>query len=324
LYRIKKAAALFAVLGLIAAAMISGCEPGNSGRAPGDGGAVQATEPPPPSEPLDYNIPAIPVATAPGLLVEENNKAAIDFSNKTDGYVMVKFHGKSNREIRALITSPDETEYTFRLTPGGDFEVFPLSGGDGEYTIRVFEQVDGTKYALVVMTTIDVALSDEFAPFLRPNQYVNFSRESEVVRKAAQLTSDADGLMDTIGAIFNFVISNIDYDYDLAATVQSGYLPDLDHVLARGMGICFDYAAVMTAMLRSQGIPTMLVIGFADEAYHAWISVYSEETGWIDELIFFDGFNWRFLDPTFSATGDATDVAEYIGSGAHYHAKLLY
>ena len=34
----------------------------------------------------------------------------------------------------------------------------------------------------------------------------------------------------------------------------------------------------MTGMLRSQGIPSKLVVGYAGTAYHAWISVWTEET----------------------------------------------
>ena len=48
-------------------------------------------------------------------------------------------------------------------------------------------------------------------------------------------------------------------------------------------GICFDYAALMTAMLRSQGIPTKLEIGYSGEVYHAWISTYIDEIGWVDK-----------------------------------------
>ncbi len=35
----------------------------------------------------------------------------------------------------------------------------------------------------------------------------------------------------------------------------------------------------MTAMLRSQGIPTKLEIGYSGEAYHAWISTWIDGVG---------------------------------------------
>ena len=81
------------------------------------------------------------------------------------------------------------------------------------------------------------------------------------------------------------------YDYILAMTVRSNstYLPDVDKTLADRKGICFDFAALMCCMLRSQGIPTQMVIGYADSCYHAWNRVYV------------DG-QWRLVDTTSEIT----------------------
>ena len=132
-------------------------------------------------------------------------------------------------------------------------------------------------------------------------------------------------MREKVGAVYEFVIDNFTYDKQLASTVKSGYLPDLDAVLAKKQGICFDYAAVMTAMLRSQNVPTKLVIGYAGEVYHAWINVYSAETGWINNIVYFDGSKWNQMDPTFASTGGQTEeVMNYIGDGKNYKAMYLY
>ncbi len=39
------------------------------------------------------------------------------------------------------------------------------------------------------------------------------------------------------------------------------------------------------------------------ELYHAWISVYLDSVGWIDNIIYFDGKDWVRMDPTFAASG---------------------
>ena len=315
------ARALCAALGLLTAALLSGCDPSGGGA---QNIVEQAPVAPPQQPPPVYELPEILTPYAAGTAVAENAKAAIDFSNKQDGYIMAKFHNDTGREVRVQITFPDGEDYTYALEPGGGFEVFPLSGGNGEYTIRVFEQVEGTRYALVLTAAIDVVLSDEFAPFLRPNQYVNFNSGSEAVRKAAELTAEVEGFWEKIAVIYDFVITNISYDKELAETVQSGYLPDLDLILERGMGICFDYAALMTAMLRSQGIPTKLVIGYTGAALHAWISVYSEDTGWVDDVIFFNGIDWNRMDPTFAASGNSPEIAEFIGDGENYQQRSVH
>lgn len=96
--------------------------------------------------------------------------------------------------------------------------------------------------------------------------------------------------------------SNITYDYDKAANVPYGYLPDIDDTLKTKTGICFDYAALMCAMLRCRGIPAKLDIGYTNDGlYHAWISTYLKDKGWVDNIVEFNGDTWQLLDPTMTA-----------------------
>ena len=242
---------------------------------------------------------AIPASSAPGTATAENEAAVIDFSNARDGYVMVKYLKSTSNILVTLIDTPVGTQYTYMLKQG-NYAVYPFSEGNGTYTIGVYEQIEGTRFRLIIKTPVEVTLKNSLAPFLRPSQYVNYNKNSAVVQKASELTQDAESLIDMIAAVYNFVIDNFTYDKELAATVQSGYLPDVDAVLSRKKGICFDYTAVMTAMLRSQGIPTKLVIGYLGKEYHAWVKVHSTETGWVN-VVFFDGKNWKLMDPTYAA-----------------------
>jgi transglutaminase-like putative cysteine protease len=64
------------------------------------------------------------------------------------------------------------------------------------------------------------------------------------------------------------------------------YTPDTDKALEMKKGICFDYAAVVATMLRSQNIPTKLVFGYAPNGeYHSWNEVFVNGT-------------WMHLDAT--------------------------
>ena len=263
--------------------------------------------------------------TASGTKVTKNSKAEVDYSNIKDGYVMVRYLQNTTKQLRVIVKGPSGVQYTYTLKTNGDYEVFPLSDGNGSYTVTVYEQIEGTRYSTSNSVSFSVSLNDEFAPFLRPNQYVNFTQNSKTVKKAADLIKNEDDLPGQISAIYNFIISNFTYDKVLAANVKSGYLPDVDSVLEKKKGICFDYAAVMTSMLRSQGIPTKLVVGYAGKAYHAWISVYSDETGWINNVIYFDGKDWKLMDPTFASTANqSAAVMKYIGDGTNYTTKFLY
>ena len=80
----------------------------------------------------------------------------------------------------------------------------------------------------------------------------------------------------------------------------------------------------MAALLRSQGIPTKLQIGYSGDAYHAWISVYLTEIGWVDDIIEFDGKSWSLMDPTLAAGNSRSSIKKYIGDGDNYTVKYSY
>ena len=254
---------------------------------------------------------------ATGILTKTTSSATLDYSNNSEGYVMVQYTEPTDLKLKVKVQGP-VTAYTYNLEPQ-EWTVFPLSDGSGEYKVVVYRNVTGTRYATVLSQSFTVQLESEFAPFLRPNQYVNFENATNTVNTAADLVGNISDTLKKVEAIYSFVVHNISYDYEKAATVQSGYLPDLDQVLASGKGICFDYASLMTGMLRSQNIPSKLIVGYADSAYHAWISVWTPDQGWVDGTIFFDGLQWQLMDPTFASTGGSTAM-----TGVTYTSKYIY
>ena len=291
---------------------------------------VPAPTEPAPTEPVPTEPPAPPAiphkvtVEASGTLTKQNDKAVIDYSNTKDGYVMVRYNQASDKRLKVLVKGPTTT-YQYNL-PGEQWVAFPLSDGNGKYQISVCINASGSKYAVELSLTIDpVAMTDEFAPFLHSNQYVDFDAAPNTAAKAAALTAGITDPLKKVEKVYDFVVQGLTYDKELAANVKTGYLPVLDEVLAKRKGICFDYAALMTGMLRSQGVPTKLVVGYAGEVYHAWISVWSESTGWVDGVIYFDGTSWQRMDPTFASSGgSSSDILSFIGNGANYSAKYFY
>ena len=268
-------------------------------------------------------IPDILEPVASGERTEETEKVLIDYSHTEDGYIMVLYKEESTKKLKAQIRGLTTT-YTYTLY-AGQWAVFPLTDGNGTYQVKIFQNISGNQYSLVTAASMEVALSDEFAPFLRPNQYVNYAASSKAVEKGLELTKDVEGTLNKVQAVYEFVVSELHYDEEKARTVRSGYVPVLDTVLEEKKGICFDYASLMTGMLRSQGIPCKMVFGYAGSAYHAWISVWTEESGWVDGVIFFDGIAWQRLDPTFASSSERSEnVMKFIGNGKNYREKYFY
>lgn len=261
---------------------------------------------------------------ASGEKVKENDLGIIDYSHTEDGYVMVKYKSITKKKRKVQVETPHGDTYTYTMKSKG-YEVLPLTAGNGTYKVTLYVNVSGSSYATLLSATINVTLSTSFAPFLRPNQYVNYNKKTKVVKKAASLTKKSKSDLAKVKKVYNYVVKQYKYDKKKAKTVQSGYIPNLDKIYKQKKGICFDYAAVMTAMLRSQGIPTKLVIGYTGNAYHAWISVYAKKKGWITGAIYFNGKKWQLMDPTFASTGKSSkSIMKYIGNGKNYKAKYSY
>lgn len=275
------------------------------------------------SGPPRDSTPRVLTPSADGVTVYQNDFASIDASNTSQGYVMVKYNG-TNEKVKLRITGPDQSCYTYLISDRGAYDTFPLTAGNGSYALQVLENVAGDTYTVSLAQSINVSIEDEFLPFLYPNQYVNFHTDSKAVSKGSDLAKDTYSDLDVVQNIYNYVIKNISYDTEKAQNVSYGYVPDVDDTLSSKKGICFDYAALMTSMLRSQNIPTKLEVGYSGDAYHAWISTYIDDKGWVDDIIQFNGNTWQIMDPTLAATNDSAAVKKYVGDGSHYVVKYTY
>lgn len=261
--------------------------------------------------------------TAPQTVVYKQNGSCIDASNSSKGYVMVAQSGTDKR-LKVQIIKGD-VKYNYDLNNSGNFEAFPLQMGSGQYTVRIMQNKEGNSYFELFSAVIDVTLDSEFSPFLCPSQYVNYNSNSAIVQKSMDLCYYASSDTEKLIVLYNWITDNISYDKQKAETVQSGYLPSPDEILTTKEGICFDYAAVLAAMLRVQGIPAKLVVGTVskNDLNHAWNEVYLENEGWVTVKIHFEGSDWQLMDPTFDASGSGS-LSRYIGDGDFYTSLKVY
>lgn len=260
---------------------------------------------------------------ASGTTAYAGNGVVIDASNLSEGYVMVKCTSSAPR-LKLMVVSPSQT-FNYDLNKEGRYEVFPLQAGDGEYRLRVMENISGTRYRELFSVTVSVRLTNAFSPFLYPSQYVSFTADSQAVKKSYELCAGVNSDLGKIERIYTYITGHVVYDTEKAATVKSGYLPDVDETLRTEKGICFDYAALMAAMLRAQNIPTQLAIGTVapGDVSHAWNLVYTKEKGWIAFKISFSGGTWKLMDATFGAS-KGQDIEKYIGDGSRYTELRYY
>lgn len=207
-----------------------------------------------------------------GLTTFAEGDLLIDASHSDQGYIMAK-HQPNEKPLK-LRLSCGKASLSYDFIANGEYEVFPLQLGNGSYKVEVFQQATGRKYKPLMDVTFEVNIADETLPFTVPNQYVDYDADSDAVIKSIELCHGLENDWDKYQAIYRYMATHMIYDFDKARKVSTGYLPVVDDVLYEQKGICFDLSALMATMLRTQGIPTQLVIGYADQIYHAWNLVY--------------------------------------------------
>ena len=244
----------------------------------------------------------------------------INAEHVSDGYVVAQ--ATSGARLKFQVNQGEQT-YNYDLPNDGDQTVYPLNMGDGYYTFRIMQNTSGSNYVELYATEADVVLESEFAPFLISNMYCNYSSSSACVDKARELTGQAGNVAEAVKAICEYVAANVTYDNDKARELaeKSGYVPDPDETLSTGRGICFDYASLSAAMLRSMGIPAKVMTGYVgkDEVYHAWTMVYIDGT-WHCAAFTVDPNTWSRCDVTFASTG----ATKYVGDASAYTDRYTY
>ena len=206
----------------------------------------------------------------PGTVTQTNGKMLMDASHMDQGYVMVCVNQPTSHKMKLRITYGGG-QLMYDINSDGMFEAFPLQLGSGNYKFEMFENVSGNKFSAEGQIALSVQLKDENAAFLVPNQYVNYDMFTAAVLKSDEICTNPEQTA-VYKSVTNFIASEFAYDFVRAKTISSGTLPDIDYCYSNRMGICQDLAAVTCCMLRVQGVPARLMIGYADKYYHAWIT----------------------------------------------------
>ena len=237
-----------------------------------------------------------------------------------EGYVTAQ--AASAARLKFQVKAGEQT-YNYDLPNDGTQTVYPINMGNGSYSFRIMQNTSGSNYVELFESSADVNLDSEFVPFLMPNMFCDYAADSKCVDKARDLTSQATNQGQVVKSVCEFVAGNVTYDNAKAQKLakSSGYVPDPDDTLQSGTGICFDYASLSAAMLRSMGIPTRVMTGYVgkDQLYHAWIMVYVDGT-WHTAVFKVDPKTWSRCDVTFASTG----ATQYVGDASAYTDKYMY
>jgi transglutaminase-like putative cysteine protease len=149
------------------------------------------------------------------------------------------------------------------------------------------------------------AMQQRYAEYLTPSVYVGASREVRDLAATVR-TGSGEVVARFVLDLTRYLYENFSYDPDVTHVHTT-----VDEVLSLRAGVCQDFAHLMLACCRSQGVPARYVSGYlysgsgdhyrGSEAMHAWVEVATPEGRWVQ------------FDPTNDVLPDARHVRVHTG-----------
>lgn len=213
----------------------------------------------------------------------------LDTSDLTNGVVHVTYKKNTTKRVKVMIEK-DKEKYTYDVMKRDGVETFPLQLGNGTYKITLLENTTAKKYRIIDSETVKLNLTEPNNVYLNSIQNIDWNKNSSAIQNANKLTEKKNSNPEKVQVLYSDIVFNYRYDYNKLAQLPTMYLPIIDETYHVKTGICYDFASLYAAVLRSQGIPCKLVKGYSTNAqgYHAWNEVYDEKSK-----------TWKIIDTTY-------------------------
>ena len=98
----------------------------------------------------------------------------VNVGNVSRGYFKVKHDTEAKALVKITNYGYGQPDF-FNLEGNNDWEVFPLTRGDGVYTIQALEHYEDRVFVIVFSHDVSVSLDNQNYPFLYPSRYVSFN-----------------------------------------------------------------------------------------------------------------------------------------------------
>lgn len=171
---------------------------------------------------------------------------------------------------------------------------------------------------------------ENFSAYLNPEPYIE-PNNALIKETAQQLVGNESNPYIKAKTLYKFVATKMKYNLD-SPIKNTGSVNAMEDIMKAEInqqqgGVCYDYATLYVALLRSQGIPARVISGFKISSFdledlesydqiniiynlHSWVEFYLEPYGWV------------FADPTVDSISDDSDIFQnFIGTNNLYIKK---
>ena len=170
--------------------------------------------------------------------------------------------------MMTLITTATEMMY---------LAIFDNSSGKDKPLTKIYVMA----ISVLIAVTLHVSylfVSKPETPYLLNGGATLWDTQTEEL--ADEICAGCDTDAEKVQAIYSWMVTNLEYDYDYKALFQ--YF-DVRKTLRTKQGVCFDFSHLFTALCRSQNIPCYAVDGISykdSTVSHTWNRVYYDGSWW--------------------------------------------
>lgn len=138
-----------------------------------------------------------------------------------------------------------------------------------------------------------------------PSRY--WQTDGAVREEASKLNDDARPVIENVKAIYDFVIEKLSYNKEkIKFNIRQGAAAAL---AKPDNAVCLEYSDLLVAMLRSQGIPARMPVGYAYQSgFKETSSVADSLHSWVEAYV--PGIGWITLDPTWGEDSRASQFGK--------------
>ena len=170
--------------------------------------------------------------------------------------------------MMTLITTAAEMMY---------LAIFDNSSGKDKPLTKIYVLTVSALIAVTLFTSYNFVSKPE-TPYLLNGGTTLWDTQTEEL--ADEICAGCDTDAEKVQAIYNWMIANLEYDYNYNAIFQ--YF-DVRKTLRTKKGVCFDFSHLFATFCRSQNIPCYAVDGISykdNSVQHTWNRVYYDGTWW--------------------------------------------
>ena len=231
----------------------------------------------------------------------------VDWSTAAQGYISFTASGA---ERVFVIQNPDGTHANFGVAKGETIKVALVNGtGKYQYVIGHYT-ADKSAYYADTKDSIQIERIDaDLAPYLVSTPYGDYANAPNAVSKAKELYDSSKTQLQNVQAIAKYV-GGLKYDKSLKQGSVSIYV-NPDTVIANGGGVCNEMAKLLTAMLRSQGIPAYHQGGKLNNSGHAWVMAWVELSSYTQNGTTYSKGAWVLVEATSGTVKTISAASSY-------------